>query len=157
MARQGEAAPQYSSFLHLHFILQILSDKQLLSEYNLSWCSFWETYLITSDPQHKGWTYTSSLFCSRKLLRKSFPFCLFLKFWTEIEEYLLRNTYYSSLTVPPRTDGLCPYSPVSAPTQVLDAIPSPPIWICSCGVSTMVGRAWEREKEDPRSLLLPGS
>ena len=102
MARQGEAAPLYSSFLHLHFIFQILSDKQLLSEYNLSCCSFWETYLTTSDPQHKGWTYISYLSCSRKLLRKSFHLCLFLKFLTQIEEYLLKNTVFIFESSPPR-------------------------------------------------------
>ena len=94
MARQGEAGHQYSSFLHLHFIFQALSDKQLLPEHNLNQYSFWETYLTTSDLQHKVWIYFSYLFFSRKLFKNSFHFCLFLKFWTQIEEYLLKETAF---------------------------------------------------------------
>ena len=161
MARQGEAAPLYSSFLHLHFIFQILSDKQLLSEYNLSCCSFWETYLTTSDPQHKGWTYISYLSCSRKLLRKSFHFCLFLKFWTQIEEYLLKNTVFIFESCPPQHTPrrmvyvFTPLSLLLPRSLLLSHIPQSDLF---CGVSRMLGWAWEREKEDSgSSLLLQGS
>ena len=116
MANQGEAAPQYSSFLHLHFIFQILSDKQLLPEHNLNQCSFWETYLTTSDPQHKGWTYilcSSTYFVHqptsdpqhkgwtyillalfREITYKELSFLLIPEFWTQTEEYLLKNTVF---------------------------------------------------------------
>ena len=123
MTRQEEGAPQYSSFLHLHFIFQILSDMQLLPEHNLSQCSFWETYLTTSDPQHKGWTYISSLFCSRKLLRKSFHFCSFPNFEHKLRSTFFKTQYLSSKDPP----GLMVYVPTPlslVPTQVLAVITS---------------------------------
>jgi len=43
-------------------------------------CAFWGTYLTTSDPEHKEHTYFSFLLCLRKLFKKKFHFCLFLKF-----------------------------------------------------------------------------
>ena len=112
------------------FIFQTLSDKQLLPEHNHNQCSFWETYLTTSDLEHKGHIHFNYLLCLRKLFRKSFHFCFFLKFWTQIEEYFLR-TRYSSLKVPPRTDGLCPHSPAFDSYPVLAAIPSPLVLTCS--------------------------
>jgi len=57
------------------------------------------------------------------------------------------KTQYSSSKDPP---GLMVYVPTPlslVPIQVLAAIPSPPILICSCRVSRMVGRAWERGRE----------
>ena len=95
------------------FIFQTLSDKQLLPEHNLNQCSFWETYLTTSDLQHEGWTYFSYLFCSRNYLGRAFifPYC-----WNF--EHKLRSTFlwtqHSFLKDPPRTQGLCQHSSVSA-------------------------------------------
>ena len=67
---------------------------RLLPAYNLNWWSFWGIYLTTSDPEHKEHTYFSYLLCLRKLFKKNFHFRLFLKFWTEVEEYLLKNTEF---------------------------------------------------------------
>ena len=133
IAKRGEAGPQYSSsFPPFSRFFQV---SRLLPAYNLNRWSFWGTYLTTSDPKHKEHTYFSYLLCLRKLFNKNFHFCLFLKFWTEVEEYLLNNTVFI-FESSPRTDGLCPYSPVSAPTQVLVIITSPSFLTCSCGVSS---------------------
>ena len=92
IARRGEAGPQYSSsFPPFSRFFQV---SRLLPAYNLNRWSFWGTYLTTSDPKHKEHTYFSYLLCLRKLFKKNFHFCLFLKFWTEVEEYLLNNTVF---------------------------------------------------------------
>ena len=92
IARQGEAGPQYSSsFPPFSRFFQV---SRLLPAYNLNRWSFWGTYLTTSDPKHKEHTYFSYLLCLRKLFNKNFHFCLFLRFWTEVEEYLLNNTVF---------------------------------------------------------------
>ena len=80
----------FSIFLPFSSFFQV---NWLLPAYNLNHCSFWGTYWTTSDPEHKGCTYFSYLLCLRKLF-KNFHFCLFLKFWTEVEEYLLNNTVF---------------------------------------------------------------
>ena len=67
---------------------------RLLPAYNLNWWSFWGIYLTTSDPEHKEHTYFSYLLCLRKLFKKNFHCRLFLKFWTEVEEYLLKNIVF---------------------------------------------------------------
>ena len=74
---------------------------RLLPAYNLNRWSFWGTYLTTSDPKHKEHTYFSYLLCLRKLFKKNFHFCLFLKFWTKVEEYLLNNTVFIFESSPP--------------------------------------------------------
>ena len=74
---------------------------RLLPAYNLNWWSFWGIYLTTSDPEHKEHTYFSYLLCLRKLFKKNFLFRLFLKFWTEVEEYLLKNIVFIFECPPP--------------------------------------------------------
>ena len=68
--------PSFSSFFQV---------SRLLPAYNLNlnW--------TTSDPELN---YFSYLLCLRKLFKKNFHFRLFLKFWTEVEEYLLKNTVF---------------------------------------------------------------
>ena len=130
---------------------------RLLPAYNLNWWSFWGIYLTTSDPEHKEHTYFSYLLCLRKLFKKNFHFRLFLKFWIEVEEYLLKNIVFIFECPPPMTDGLCPHSPVSGPTQVLVAITSPPVLTCSWGVSSDGDEPGRKRDHHGSSLLLPGS
>ena len=153
IARRGEAGPQYSSsFPPFSRFFQV---SRLLPAYNLNRWSFWGTYLTTSDPKHKEHTYFSYLLCLRKLFKKNFHFCLFLKFWTEVEEYLLNNTVFIFESSP--HDGLCPHSPVSAPTQVLVIITSSPVLTCSCRVSSDGDEPGRKRDHHGSSLLLPGS
>ena len=65
-----------------------LQVSRLLPAYNLN------LNLTTSDPEHKEHTYFSYLLCFWKFVKKNFHFRLFLKFWTEVEEYLLKNTVF---------------------------------------------------------------
>lgn len=101
----------------LKFIFQILSHKQLLLNIILPWYSFCREYLKlnTSGCKHKGYIHFSYLFCLKKLFRKQFHFCFFLKLWTQSEEYFLENTVFVSESSLPdsRTDGLCHHSPAS--------------------------------------------
>ena len=87
----------FSIFLPFSRSFQV---SRLLPAYNLNQCSFWGTYLTTSDPEHKEHIYFSYLLCLRKLFKNNFHFCLFLKFWTEIEEYLLKNTVFNFKSSP---------------------------------------------------------
>ena len=82
----------------------------------------------------------------KELFRKSFHFCSFPNFEHKLRSTFFKTQYLSSKDPP----GLMVYvsTPLSlVPTQVLAAIPSPPILICSCWVSRMVGWAWERSRE----------
>ena len=83
--------PLFSIFPPFSRSIQV---SRLLPEYNLNWCSFWGTCLTTSVPEHKEHTYFSYLLCFWKFVKKNFHFRLFLKFWTEVEEYLLKNTEF---------------------------------------------------------------
>ena len=166
------------SLLHLPSIIQVLSSKQVLPECNLNWHSSWGIYLTTSDLEHKGRIHFNYLLCLRKLFRKSFHFCFFLKLWIQIEEYFLRTQYssfffffsvlicnfcvikkikYSSFKVPLRTDGLCPHSPVSGSYSgpcCHHISPSSDLFMAG---PTVMGISLG-ERDDPRSLLLfPGS
>ena len=133
--------PLFSIFPPFSRSIQV---SRLLPEYNLNWCSFWGTCLTTSVPEHKEHTYFSFLLCLRKLCKKKSHFCLFLKFWTEIEEYLLKK--YSSLKVSPRTDSLYLHSPVSG------SYPGP------CCYHIFLSSERERDRQTDRpSCLLPGS
>ena len=156
LARWGEAGPQCSLPFSSPSSIQVLSSKQVLPECNLNWCSSWGIYLTTSDLEHKGHIHFNYLLCLRKLFRKSFHFCFFLKLWIPIEEYFLR-TQYSSFKVPPRTDALCPHFPVSGSYSgpCCHHI-SPSSDLLMAGPTVIGIRLGERD--DPRSLLLfPGS
>ena len=81
-ARRGGWSPIFLLLLFSIFppFSRSVQVSRLLPEYNLNQCSFWGTYLTTSGPEHKEHTYFGFLLCLRKLCKKKFHFCLFLKF-----------------------------------------------------------------------------
>lgn len=85
---------------------QILLDKQLLLECNHSMVFFLGN-ITTSHHIKDAHTSSSLLFgeSTQELLSVSY---LFLKFWTQIEEYFLKNIVFASwkLPPPPMTPGL---------------------------------------------------
>ena len=128
---------------------------RLLPAYNLRWFSFWGTYLTTSDPEHKEHTYFSYLLCLRKLF-KNFHFCLFLKFWTEVEEYLLNNTVFIFESSPHDQWSMFPL-PCLCSYPGLVTITSPPVLTYSWRVSSDGDETGRKIDHDGSPVLLPGS
>ena len=129
---------------------------RLLPAYNLRWFSFWGTYLTTSDPEHKEHTYFSYLLCLRKFFKKNFHFILFLKFWTEVEEYLLKNTVFIFESSPhDQWSMFPPHCLCSYPGLV--TITSPPVLTYSWRVSSDGDETGRKIDHDGSPVLLPGS
>ena len=125
---------------------RFLQVTRLFPAYNLNRCSFWGTYLTTSDPEHKEHTYFSYLLCLRKLFKKIFHFCLFLKFWTEVEEYLLKNIVFIFECSPHDWWSMSPFS-------CLCSYPGPCYHHTSPSSDLFMGgqqwRGWAWEEERP--------
>lgn len=101
-----------------------------------------------------------------KYLGTAFSFYLFLKFWTQIEEYFQEYSIcFGKLPTTPhdsRTDALRHHFPASGSYNtclVLSHLPQ--FWLARGGVNSdedEPSRERERKRNDPRSsLLLPGS
>ena len=132
--------PSFSSFFQV---------SRLLPAYNLNlnW--------TTSDPEHKEHTYFSYLLWFWKFVKKNFHFRLFLKFWTEVEGYLLKNTEFTFESSPQDWWSM-------SPLPCLWSYPRPcyhhisPVLTCSCRLSSDRDEPG-RKREHHGSSLLPGS
>ena len=105
---------------------------------------------------HKEHTYFSYLLCLRKLFKKNFHFRLFLKFWTEVEEYLLKNTIFIFESSPQDWWFM-------SPVPCLCSYSGPhyyhifPVLTCSCRVGSDGDEPGRKIEHHGSFLLLPGS